>query len=58
MKKQYINPVTVTIKVETQPLMGFGSETGENTINGGGNKGNYSGSGQLSRERGGWDDED
>ena len=57
MKKQYINPTTVTIKVETQNHMLFGSDTGEGTKNGGGNKGDYS-SGQLSRESGAWDDED
>lgn len=57
MKKQYIIPTTMTLKVETQNHMLFGSETGDGTLNGGGSKGNYSG-GQLSRERGGWDDED
>ena len=57
MKKQYINPTTVTIKVETQNHMLFGSDTGEGTKNGGGNKGDYS-SGQLSRESGAWDDEE
>ena len=57
MKKQYINPETITIKIETQAHMLFGSPDGEN-LNGGGNKGNYSGSGQLSRQGGGWDDED
>ena len=58
MKKQYINPTTVTIILEAQPIMQFGSDTGEGTKNGGGNMGNYSGSGQLSRESGAWDDED
>lgn len=57
MKKQYINPTTVTIKVETQNHMLFGSDTGEGTKNGGGNMGNYSG-GQLSRESGAWEDEE
>ena len=57
MKKQYIIPTTMTLKVETQNHMLFGSETGDGNFNGGGNKGDYSG-GQLSRERGGWDDED
>lgn len=57
MKKQYISPVTITVRVETENLMQFGSLNGEN-LNGGGNKGDYSGSGQLSREASGWDDED
>ena len=58
MKKQYINPTTVTIKVETQNHMLFGSPESDGTLNGGGSKGNYGGSGQLSRESGAWDDED
>ena len=58
MKKQYINPTTITIMVETQPLMEFGSGNGD-TLNGGGSKGNYDSSmGQASRQGGGWDDED
>ena len=57
MKKIYQNPTTEIVMVETQPLMEFGSNTGNDTINGGGNKGDYSG-GQLSRDGGGWDDED
>ena len=57
MKKQYINPTTVAIKVETQNHMLFASENGDGTLNGGGNRGNYS-SGQLSRESSFWDDED
>lgn len=55
MKKQYIAPNTVAINVQTQGHMLFGSGDG-NTINGGGNKGNYSGN-QLSRESN-WTDED
>ena len=59
MKKQYINPDTIIVNVKTQRHMLFGSETGENTINGGGAKGVYSGSGQLSRRGGSdWDDEE
>ncbi len=55
MKKQYIIPQTETIMVETQAHMLFGSPDGENRINGGGNMGNYGGSGQLSRESD-WDE--
>lgn len=58
MKKLYITPKTLTIIVETQNHMLFGSGTGESTLNGGGSKGDYSGSGQASREGNFWDDED
>ena len=37
--------------------MQFGSPTSDSTINGGGNKGNYSG-GQASRSALDWDDEE
>ena len=55
MKKQYINPVIEIVKVETQNHMLFGSDNGDGTNNGGGSQGNYSGSGQLSRESD-WED--
>ena len=57
MKKQYLIPNTVTVLLETQPLMAF-SDNGDGTLNGGGSKGNYGGSGQLSRQSGWSDDED
>ena len=58
MKKKYINPITVTIKVETQNHMLFGSTTSETTINGGGSAGDYDDSDleQLSRGGGFFDD--
>ena len=52
MKKQYIKPTTVTVKVETQGhLLNF-SENADGTLNGGGSKGNYNSSSmsQFSRE--------
>ena len=49
MKKQYIIPALVTINVETQAPMLFGSNTAENQKNGGGSKGDFSGN-QLSNE--------
>ena len=54
MKKKYIIPQTEIIMVETQAHMLFGSDTGADTKNGGGNMGDYS-SGQLSRESD-WED--
>ena len=57
MKKLYITPNSTTINVKTQNLMQFGSPTSDSTINGGGNKGNYSG-GQASRSALDWDDEE
>lgn len=48
MKKQYISPEAITIKLETQKHMLFGSDSGEGQLNGGGNRGDYSGN-QLSR---------
>lgn len=57
MKKQYIIPTVNVVKVETQAHMLFGSDAGANQLNGGGNRGDYGGSGQLSRG-GSWDDED
>ena len=58
MKKQYITPNTVSVNIQTKAHMLFGSNTGEGTMNGGGNKGNYSGRDQLSRDSQVWDDED
>ncbi len=57
MKKQYITPNTVSVNIQTKAHMLFGSDKGNDTINGGGNKGTYSG-GQLSRDSQVWDDED
>lgn len=47
MKKQYIIPALVTINVETQAPMLFGSGT-EETKNGGGSKGDFN-SGSMSQ---------
>lgn len=58
MKKIYQNPTTEIVMVETQAHMLFGSENGDGTISGGGNKGSYEEGSQLSRDGGGWDDED
>ena len=41
MKKQYIIPALNIIKVQAQAHMLFGSPTGENTANGGGNQGDF-----------------
>ena len=51
MKKQYIIPALVTINVETQAPMLFGSGT-EETKNGGGSKGDFNSGSmtQLSNE--------
>ena len=57
MKKNYIKPCTTTVTVMTQNLLNITSN-GDGTLNAGGNKGNYSGSGQASREGNFWDDED
>lgn len=61
MKKQYIIPALNIIKVQAQAHMLFGSPTGENTANGGGNQGDYGTSSlpQLSREGGlVWEEEE
>lgn len=58
MKKQYINPATIIVKVKVQGHLMFGSPNDANSINGGGNKGNYSGN-QLSREANSdWEDDE
>ena len=57
MKKLYITPKTTTVVVKTQNPMLFASPTGEGTLNGGGNRGNYSG-GQASRQASDWEDEE
>lgn len=57
MKKLYITPKTTTVVVKTQNHMLFGSPTGGETLNGGGNRGDYS-SGQASRQASDWDDEE
>lgn len=58
MKKQYITPTAITVKIESQgQLLNF-STTGEKTLNGGGSKGDLGGRSQLSRQSAGWDDED
>ena len=48
MKKTYINPRMNVVKIEARRGLLFGSNTGTNTLNGGGNMGDY-GSGQLGR---------
>lgn len=58
MKKQYITPNTITVNVKIQNHILFASITGENTLNGGGSKGTYGGSGQLSRRGSDWEDEE
>ena len=55
MKKKYITPLTVAMKVESQGHLLFGSGNGENTINGGGNRGDYTDR-QLGREYD-WDED-
>lgn len=57
MKKIYNSPSTIVVAVKTQKHMLFGSPDGEN-LNGGGNKGDYSGMNQASRKSSIWDDED
>ena len=59
MKRTYINPQTVIVNVETQgQLLTFSPGTGTDTINGGGNRGDYTGSGQLSRDGGSFSDDE
>lgn len=57
MKKIYNSPSTIVVAVKTQKHMLFGSPDGGNTLNGGGNKGDYSAN-QASRKSSIWDDED
>ena len=59
MKKIYNSPSTIVVAVKTQKHMLFGSPDGD-TLNGGGNKGNYNSSSmeQASRKSSSWDDED
>lgn len=47
MKKTYSYPTMNVVKFETRRGLLFGS--GGDTLNGGGNKGDYTGSGQLGR---------
>ena len=49
MKKAYINPALEVVTIATRRGLLFASGEGDN-LNGGGSKGNYSGSGQLGRE--------
>ena len=60
MKKIYNSPSTIVVAVKTQKHMLFGSPDGENAMNGGGNKGDFSSSGyeQASRKSSSWDDEE
>ena len=58
MKKQYITPNTITVNVKIQSHILFGSNGADGTLNGGGSKGTYSGSGQLSRRGSDWEDEE
>lgn len=50
MKKTYSNPTIDVVKFEARRGLLFGSDKGTNQINGGGNMGNYGGSGQLGHE--------
>ncbi len=62
MKKYYVNPETTITLVETQYQLLAGSITtdGNGDVQSVGMGGEYTGGagGVLSRERGGWDDED
>lgn len=60
MKKIYINPSTSVIAVKTQKHMLFGSPNGDNTLNGGGKKGDFDVSMEQASRQGFdlWDDEE
>ena len=60
MKKIYLQPETMVINVNLESAMLFGSGGGD-TINGGGNRGDFDPGSQIMGSRGGrndWDDED
>lgn len=41
MKKTYMQPATMIVVLETQPIMGFGSPINSDSIKGGGSQGNF-----------------
>ena len=57
MKKNYQTPETLLVKIQPHKHLLFASATGDGTYNGGGDRGEFTGS-QLSRRGGSWDDDE